>query len=245
MLQDNHDAKAAAPSRLPGRHVYFSTAAADWSLCAGGGAPRRRKWRPCVPVLRWRGRAFWRPWRVRAAPRCWPPCRAAGQCLPPPRVLSACPVRTAGSVAQLSAAVAGRAPFVAMRGRNGFAAPRGPGRKGRWAGASLSSRSGLCVPAPSPHAGGTLAAVPAVTGRAARPGRFAGPARGVRPGSSAGLPGPVGAARRPRGGRSRRSRSQHGAPVLPVLPAFLGTPPRSVRSLAQGLYTAAVLLMRV
>lgn len=38
MLQDNHGAEAAAPSRLLGRHVYLSTVAADWFFRAGGGA---------------------------------------------------------------------------------------------------------------------------------------------------------------------------------------------------------------
>lgn len=78
-----------------------------------------------------------------------PPCCRSVP--PPPLVLSARPVRTAGSAAWLSASFAGQAPFVVVRGRNGFAAPWGPGRKGQWAGAGLSSRSGPCGPAqPSP-----------------------------------------------------------------------------------------------
>lgn len=39
MLQDNHGAEAAAPSRLLGHHVYLSTSAADWLFHAGGEAP--------------------------------------------------------------------------------------------------------------------------------------------------------------------------------------------------------------
>lgn len=99
-----------------------------------------------------------------------------------------------------------------------FAAPWGPGRKRQWAGAGLSSRSGLCGPAQSPHAGGTLPAVPPGTGSAARPGEVRG---SCRHGSG--------------GQRRRAPAAPHGALVLLVPPGFSWNPSAQREKFGPGL----------
>lgn len=191
MLQDNHGAEAAAPSRLLGHHVYLSTSAADWLFHAGGEAPPEAEVAAAhsgAEVARWErfggngvgggsSAGYSRPSVLTPLPCCRSvPLSRPRRCPP-----SLCGPRTLPP-----------------------AAPWGPSREGQWAAEDSSSRSGLCGPAQSPRAGGTLPAVAPGTGSAARPGEVRtprGPPEGC--GKSVGL---------------------HSAPVLPVPPGFSWNP---------------------
>lgn len=225
MLQENHGAEAAAPSRLPGGHVYLPTTAADWFSCARGGAPPEAEAaaRSGSEVARWErsgGSGVGGGSSARLEPPLGadPPRRASGQCLPPPSVLSA------GSAA--------RALLAALRGRNGFAAPRavrgnGPGRASPLA-PGFAAR-------PSPP---RLPAVPPGTGSAARPGKVGPPRAPPEACGAVNLRGSWGPSALPstpvRAGTATPG-TPYGAPVLPVAPGFSWSPTAQRETFGPGL----------